>query len=254
MYTYIYAYIYTYVYMYIHLADILHLADDHDNIMIDFTEWGATPPKSTNSRNSNSSLCHWFNCILNQILNLNLHREIPRNLSFSILGISGMLYFQWNLSYSGPGSGWRDGHRGRDHVADHVTNPQYWFNKTKQHTHRKTGVACRPSYRDKSLNDELKLPVCNFMSESIANKMSDVENYYGVATVSRIDKIVGLFCRISSLLWGLLQKRPIILSILLTKATPYWLGLVSQRWPACQTSCRDRDIIKHRSPSGTTVC
>jgi len=40
---------------------------------------------------------------------------------------------------------------------------------------------------------------------------------YGVATVSRIDKILGLFCRISSLL----QKRPIILSILLAKATPY---------------------------------
>jgi len=44
---------------------------------------------------------------------------------------------------------------------------------------------------------------------------------YGVAMVSRIDKILGLFCRISSLLWGPFAKRPIILSILLTKATPY---------------------------------
>jgi len=40
---------------------------------------------------------------------------------------------------------------------------------------------------------------------------------YGVATVSRIDNIIGLFCRIASLL----QKRPIILSILLIVATPY---------------------------------
>ena len=44
---------------------------------------------------------------------------------------------------------------------------------------------------------------------------------YGVATVSRIDKIIGLFCRISSLYRALLQKRLIILSILPTKATPY---------------------------------
>ena len=34
-----------------------------------------------------------------QNLNLNLHCEIPRNLSFLIWWISGMLYFQWNLSY-----------------------------------------------------------------------------------------------------------------------------------------------------------
>jgi len=42
-----------------------------------------------------------------------------------------------------------------------------------------------------------------------------------VATVSKIDKITGLFCKISSLLRSLLQKRPIILSILLTVATRY---------------------------------
>ena len=29
---------------------------------------------------------------------------------------------------------------------------------------------------------------------------------YGVATVSRIDKIIGLFCRILSLLWGSFAK------------------------------------------------
>jgi len=42
---------------------------------------------------------------------------------------------------------------------------------------------------------------------------------YGVATVSRIHKSIRLFCRIQSLYRSLLQKRPVILSILLTKAT-----------------------------------
>jgi len=47
---------------------------------------------------------------------------------------------------------------------------------------------------------------------------------YGVSTVSRIDKIIGLFCRISSLFYtAFLQKRLIIVSILLTKATPYYI-------------------------------
>ena len=42
---------------------------------------------------------------------------------------------------------------------------------------------------------------------------------YGVATVSRIDKITGLNM-------ALLQKRPIILSTLLTEATPYVLSVL----------------------------
>ena len=29
---------------------------------------------------------------------------------------------------------------------------------------------------------------------------------YGVATISKIDKIIGLFCRIASLLWGSFAK------------------------------------------------
>jgi len=45
---------------------------------------------------------------------------------------------------------------------------------------------------------------------------------YGVATVSRIEKIIGLsFVEFRLFYWALLQKRPIILSILLTKATQY---------------------------------
>jgi len=41
--------------------------------------------------------------------------------------------------------------------------------------------------------------------------MSHVAHIYGVATVSRIDKIIGLSCRISSLLWGSFAKETYIL-------------------------------------------
>ena len=44
---------------------------------------------------------------------------------------------------------------------------------------------------------------------------------YGVATISRRLKIIGLFCRISSLYRALLIKRPVILRSLLIEATPY---------------------------------
>ena len=43
---------------------------------------------------------------------------------------------------------------------------------------------------------------------------------YGVATVSRIDKIIGLFAEYRLFYRFLLQKRPVILSILPAKATP----------------------------------
>ena len=43
---------------------------------------------------------------------------------------------------------------------------------------------------------------------------------YVMATVSRIDKIIGLFCRISSFYRALLQKRPVIFKSLLIVATP----------------------------------
>ena len=45
--------------------------------------------------------------------------------------------------------------------------------------------------------------------------------YYGEALVSRIDKNIGLFCKKKAYKReDILQKRPIILSILLTVATP----------------------------------
>jgi len=49
------------------------------------------------------------------------------------------------------------------------------------------------------------------------------ESGYGVATISRLLKMIGLFCRIWSLLWALLQKqkRPLILRSLLIVSTPY---------------------------------
>jgi len=53
-----------------------------------------------------------------------------------------------------------------------------------------------------------------------ANVSAIVHEGYGVATVSRIDQIIGLFCRIILFYRSILQKRPIILSIQLNVATP----------------------------------
>ena len=48
--------------------------------------------------------------------------------------------------------------------------------------------------------------------------------FYGVASVGRIDKITGLFCKISSFLWGSFAKETYNFSILLTKASAYVHG------------------------------
>jgi len=56
---------------------------------------------------------------------------------------------------------------------------------------------------------------------------------YGVALVSRIDKIIGLFFKGTYKRDDILQKRPVILSILLTIATPY-------AWHNC--TLHERDI------------
>jgi len=45
--------------------------------------------------------------------------------------------------------------------------------------------------------------------------------YYGVALVSKIDKSIGLFAKETYKRDDVVQKKPIILSILLTVATPY---------------------------------
>jgi len=56
---------------------------------------------------------------------------------------------------------------------------------------------------------------------------------YGVALVSRLLKITGLFAKKTYKRDYILQKRPMILSILLTVATPYHLYITS---PAIYTS------------------
>jgi len=45
--------------------------------------------------------------------------------------------------------------------------------------------------------------------------------YYGVATISRLLKVIDLFCGISLFYRAVLQKRPLILRSLLIVATPY---------------------------------
>ena len=53
------------------------------------------------------------------------------------------------------------------------------------------------------------------------NRLQTKSCDYGVATISRLLKIIGLFCRMSSLIYGFLQKRPVILRSLLIVATSY---------------------------------
>ena len=50
--------------------------------------------------------------------------------------------------------------------------------------------------------------------------LSHIWSYVG-ATICRLLKIIGLFCRIKSLLKGFFAKRPIILRSLLIVATSY---------------------------------
>jgi len=59
--------------------------------------------------------------------------------------------------------------------------------------------------------------------DSVTSDMALGNRVYGVALVSRIEKIIGLFCKNPYKREDILQKRPIILSILLTIATPYLL-------------------------------
>ena len=68
--------------------------------------------------------------------------------------------------------------------------------------------------------------------------------HYGVATVSKIDKIIDLFAEYRLFYRALLQKRPMILSILLTKSTPYLSLLLSESSRTFTTAqiCR-----KHRT-------
>jgi len=61
----------------------------------------------------------------------------------------------------------------------------------------------------------------------VCKRILDIDLYkntkyrpYGAATVNRLLNIIGLFCRISSLLQGSIAKEPIILRILLIVATP----------------------------------
>ena len=65
---------------------------------------------------------------------------------------------------------------------------------------------------------------------------------YGVAAVSRLLKMIGLFCRISSLLWGsFAKKRPTILRSLLVVATPYiYMSGATPATPSCLRGHRAR--------------
>jgi len=63
-----------------------------------------------------------------------------------------------------------------------------------------------------SNSDRFVFGKCGFKKKSVYHtrkSWSHSSNIYryGVATVSRIDKVIGLFCRIQSLLWGSFAKK-----------------------------------------------
>jgi len=71
------------------------------------------------------------------------------------------------------------------------------------------------------LEETLSLPCRHIRTLSLSLSLSlPLRRCYGVASVSRLDKILGLFCEEPYKTDDILPKRPIILSILLTVATP----------------------------------
>jgi len=60
--------------------------------------------------------------------------------------------------------------------------------------------------------------------------VDDQNDQYGVATISRLLKNIGLFCRICLFYGALLQKKTIILRSLLMVATPYHYSWCSKWW------------------------
>jgi len=96
---------------------------------------------------------------LNQNLDLNLYREIQRNLSFPIWQISGMQYLQWILTYS----------------------PDFWeFASGKLN-----GVCSTKSQKWLRLR-LLKIELWRDPA---------IQGVYGVTTISRPLEIIGLFCK-----------------------------------------------------------
>ena len=70
--------------------------------------------------------------------------------------------------------------------------------------------------------------------------------------ISKLLKIIGLFCRIQSLLWGFLQKRPIIIRSLLIEATPKHLAnkrlkrRIKLQVSFAKEPCKRDDILQKR--------
>ena len=64
----------------------------------------------------------------------------------------------------------------------------------------------------------VSMKVCLFVAERVCLVVR--ERVYGLATISRLLKIIRLFCRILSLYRALLQQKPLISRSLLVVATP----------------------------------
>jgi len=102
-------------------------------------------------------------------------------------------------------------HTGK-HSQSMMCHTRKHLNSTICHTGKHVqSVKCHTS-------KHLQLMMCHTGKHGVRRTLSGLS--YGVATISRLLKIIGLFCRISLFYWALLQKRPIILRSLLIVATP----------------------------------
>ena len=71
-------------------------------------------------------------------------------------------------------------------------------------------------------DDEIASDIWNICLHRVTHLFWDHDSFsYGVATMSRLRKIIGLFCQRAHKRDYVLQKRPIILGSLLIVATPY---------------------------------
>jgi len=105
--------------------------------------------------------------------------------------------------------------------------------------------------RDDSIgNCRLELALGRFGVSNVRTGQESCEFWHEVATMSRLLKIIRLFCRISSVSRALLQKRPIILRSILIVATPQLVCFqtilyFASRSRFCTHSTHRRDQFTH---------
>ena len=105
-----------------------------------------------------------------------------------------------------------------------------------------TGLFCKRALQKRLYSVKRDLRNMTIFCKSYLGLFVRTYWWYGVATISRLFKIIGLFCRISSRYRALLQKRPVILRSLLIVATPYvyvclWVSQASGKYDYILNFC-----------------